>query len=246
VELVYKMPNPFFSFRKFTVFHDQCAMKVTTDACLFGAWCAREIQSMNKKDAHLLDIGTGTGLLSLMIAQKNDLFTDAVEIDKMAARQAINNIEASPWNNSIDVINEDILKFPISGYDYVVSNPPFYEREIISGKETRDIAHHSTYLSLKEVLKIIRDKLNDTGIFFLLLPYKRINEIEKLLVENKLYTTQQVVVRQTDRHQPIRLMIQGSLKQNASPVLSELIINDQSNQYSTDFQNLLKDYYLYL
>jgi tRNA1Val (adenine37-N6)-methyltransferase len=246
MELIYQMPNPFFSFRKFTVFHDQCAMKVTTDACLFGAWCAREIQNMDKKNAHLLDIGTGTGLLSLMIAQKNDLFTDAVEIDKMAARQAINNIKASPWDNSIDVINEDILKFPISGYDYVVSNPPFYEREIISEIDKKNMAHHSTHLTLKQVFEVVRSKLNGAGSFFLLLPFKRINEIDQLLAENNLFVSEQVLVRQTINHQPIRVMVRGSLLYNTSSIKSEMIICDENNQYSSGFKNLLEDYYLYL
>ena len=90
------MANPFFQFKQFTVFHDQCAMKVTTDACLFGAWVAKKMSEKNWNEKKMLDIGTGSGLLSLMIAQQNNLFIDAVEIDIFAAKQAKENLASSP------------------------------------------------------------------------------------------------------------------------------------------------------
>src|SRR5215213_7485932 len=101
------MPNSFFKFKQFTVHHDRCAMKVTTDACVFGAWSAEEIRHLDPKQ--ILDIGVGSGLLSLMIAQKNEAAIDAVEIDKEAAEQARENIQASPWKDHIHVTNENVL-----------------------------------------------------------------------------------------------------------------------------------------
>ena len=102
-------------------------MKVTTDGCLFGAWCAREIQNGKWKMENLLDIGTGTGLLSLMIAQKADIAIDAVEIDADAAKQASANVAGSPFSTEINVIEKNILDFEKEEYDCIVSNPPFYE-----------------------------------------------------------------------------------------------------------------------
>src|SRR4051812_47572749 len=104
------MPNSYFKFKQFTVYHDRCAMKVTTDACFFGAWAAKELLESTNIATNLLDIGTGTGLLSLMIAQKNDLLIDAVEIDKEAAEQAKENISSSPWKKNIHIFNQDITK----------------------------------------------------------------------------------------------------------------------------------------
>jgi tRNA1Val (adenine37-N6)-methyltransferase len=104
------MANPFFRFKQFTTYHDRCAMKVTTDACLFGAWVASTIsKEQGIHQPNFLDVGSGTGLLSLMVAQKSKAFIDAIEIDKQAASQAAENIAASAWSNRINVIPQDLL-----------------------------------------------------------------------------------------------------------------------------------------
>src|SRR4026209_2804349 len=112
-------------------------MKVTTDACLFGAWVAREVESKKLKADNVLDIGTGTGLLTLMFAQKNtEASILAIEIDKEAAEQAAENAEASPWKDRIQIVNADVIAFPFNKkYDLIISNPPFYENELRSGSE---------------------------------------------------------------------------------------------------------------
>ena len=108
-------------------------MKVTTDSCFFGAWVARELQKTKSKIQTVLDIGTGTGLLSLLIAQKNEVEVDALEIDKDAFEQGRENINSSPWKNRVHVFNEDVRCFnPSKKYDCIISNPPFYEKEIES------------------------------------------------------------------------------------------------------------------
>ncbi|HEX6333160.1 MAG TPA: methyltransferase, partial [Flavisolibacter sp.] len=120
------MANPYFQFKQFTIYHDRTAMKVTTDACLFGAWAAQEISQM-PNIATMLDVGTGTGLLSMMVAQQKALETDAIEIDPDAAAQASENIKASPWATRIHVIQQDVNDLqPGRAYDVVISNPPFY------------------------------------------------------------------------------------------------------------------------
>jgi len=142
------MANPFFQFKQFIVYHDRCAMKVTTDSCVFGAWVAGDMAREERKITTALDIGSGTGLLSLMIAQKNDLDIDAVEIDKEASLQSQENIAASPWKDRIQVENEDARQFRgVSKYDCIVSNPPFYENELTSERKTKNIAHHSEELT---------------------------------------------------------------------------------------------------
>jgi len=150
------MGNPYFRFKQFMVYQDRCAMKVTTDACLFGAWCAMEIENAKLKIKNVLDIGAGTGLLSLMAAQRNRHITiDAVEIENEAAAQAQSNIEASPWRDRIHLYATDIRSFQsLVKYDAIISNPPFYEKEIVSADREKNTAHHSTDLELEQLLWI--------------------------------------------------------------------------------------------
>jgi tRNA1Val (adenine37-N6)-methyltransferase len=239
------MPNPYFQFKQFTVFHDQCAMKVTTDACLFGAWCADDVQQLTVDGQRLLDIGAGTGLLSLMMAQKNSGIIDAVEIDIAAAQQAQQNVKDSPFANLITVVNEDILNWKKEAYDVIISNPPFYEKEIPSTQTGKNIAHHSEGLVLESLFKIIQEKLTAVGSFYLLLPYKRKATIDKLLLTNKLHLEKEVIVHSSAAHLPFRLLLKGSKRPSACT--SEILnIYDENKQYTPAFTSLLKDYYLYL
>ncbi|NTS43485.1 methyltransferase [Flavisolibacter sp. BT320] len=243
------MPNPFFRFKQFTVYHDRCAMKVTTDACLFGAWTAEAIgnEQLAIGNSRLLDIGTGTGLLSLMVAQKNKALIDAVEIDKDAAEQARENVEASPWKQSIKVVHADIREWkPDASYNVIFANPPFYERELKSESISRNIAHHDGGLPLNDLFRFIKTNLSNEGIFYLLLPAKRKEEINDLLQKQHLFVEKLVLVQQTVNHAPFRLLLQGGsqpVKETSEELLS---IKDNENAYTKDFIDLLKPYYLYL
>lgn len=222
-------------------------MKVTTDSCFFGAWAAEEIRSEELKIKNVLDIGTGTGLLSLMIAQKNDVEIDAVEIDREASQQAKENVEASPWKERIHIFNEDIRSFqPAKKYDCIISNPPFYENELASEVQTKNIAHHSEQLTIAEVLRIIKAHLSEDGIFFLMYPFKRNKEIEQLLTENELFLLDSVILSQSVKHSPFRVLIKGTSKKEISTSTESISIWDEHQQYTKPFVDLLKGYYLYL
>ena len=225
-------------------------MKVTTDACLFGAWVAEEINNEQLIINNCLDIGAGTGLLSLMLAQKNyEVWIDAVEIDKDAAEQAKENVASTPWKERIDIINADVEGFSRKHkYDLIISNPPFYENELRSGSERKNIAHHSENLTLKELLNIIKNYLNTDGYFFLLLPYKRNEEISKLLKDHQMHVSKIMFVRQSVKHDYFRIFIKGDLKTtpHQETEFHEISIWDENQQYTRAFICLLKDYYLYL
>lgn len=240
------MSNPFFRFRQFTIYQQRSAMKVTTDACLFGAWCAHEMQQDKTGVKEVLDIGTGTGLLSLMVAQKNEVQVDAVELDEAAAEQAIENVGKTIWNDTINIIHHNILHLPyIKTYDCIISNPPFYEKEIESESAGKNLAHHGHGLKLTDLLYIIQMQLKKDGCFYLLLPYKRIKEVEKEIYKANFFMTKKVAVRTSPSKAPFRLMLKGS-KKFADRETIELSINNEQQQYTPEFTNLLKDYYLYL
>jgi len=225
-------------------------MKVTTDACLFGAWVAEEDKSEKIITKGVLDIGTGTGLLSLMYAQKNSLANiDAVEIDEDVYTQAEENVAASPFAERINIIHDDIKKSTFSKkYDCIISNPPFYEKEISSDNEKKNIAHHHSGLLLEELLGIIKGNLSSSGTFYLLLPFKRNEEIKKIILKEYLYVSKIVFVKQSTKHNYFRIMIAGKLSRedHSETLIEEISIWDDQQQYKETFKELLKDYYLYL
>ena len=242
------MPNPYFQFKQFTIHHDRCAMKVTTDSCLFGSWCAEEIKNGNNKDEtkKILDIGTGSGLLSLMIAQKNDRFIDAIEMDEAAAQQAKENVAASAWKDLINVHQINALDHSYQQlYDVIISNPPFYENELESPDNKKSIAHHGEGLRLSPLIALIKRQLASDGSFYLLLPHKRKTEIEKIISKENLFLEKKILVSQSAAHLPFRLMIKGTAEPS---VLEEkqIFIRGAQNQYSKKFIDYLKDYYLHL
>ena len=225
-------------------------MKVTTDACLFGAWMADEINNEELKINNCLDIGTGTGLLSLMLAQKNlEVGITGVEIDEDAGEQANENFNASLWKDRVDILKGDVKEYDFpKKFDLIISNPPFYERELRSESEKKNLAHHSENLTLGELLSIIKKYLNPGGFFFLLLPYKRNEEIKKLLKNHELNISKILFVRQSVKHDYFRIMLKGKLSEpeNIETEFNEMSISDDSQQYSSEFKQLLKDYYLHL
>lgn len=244
------MANNFFRFKQFIVQQDRAAMKVTTDGCLFGAWVAKQIEEQTRTNVQLLDIGTGTGLLSLMIAQKNpDCVIDAVEIDSTAYEQAIENANDSPWKEKIKIFHSDIKSFePGKKYDNIISNPPFYEKELKAEDEKRNIAHHDGGLSFNELFSTIKKHLNPGGHFYLLVPYKRNEEIRKLVLEHQFELVQVTLVRQSDSHSYFRMMLCGKMpsEKKGETLIEEIAVKYNTDNYTPAFISLLKDYYLYL
>lgn len=227
-------------------------MKVTTDSCFFGAWAAAELQRFVKdhpinSPVKVLDIGTGTGLLSLMVSQKNDVLIDTVEIDPAAAAQAAENVSRSPWKNKIRVIKEDISIFKASErYNCVICNPPFYEKEIISDDMQKNIAHHSALLTITQVLQNIAFHLMPDGIFFLMYPAKRQSELNELLHQQSLFPHKVLLLQQSIHHEPFRVIVMGGKTAISDPDYSEVAICDHEQKYTAEFSSLLRDYYFYL
>ena len=239
------MPNHFFRFKQFNINQDKCAMKVCTDACLFGAWLSNYIQQKNIQINKVLDIGTGTGLLSLIMAQHLQASFDAIEIDKLAASQAKENFETSPWAAQFKVINEDIKKWKsVTKYDLIISNPPFFENDLRSYDNARNLALHHDGLRLEILLEIVKSKLRDNGNFAVLIPYKRREYFLSLLQKNKFYLEEEVQIKQTEKHNPFRLIFIISKTESVTNK-TEIYIKEEG-KYSYQFTSLLQNYYLNL
>lgn len=243
------MPNDYFQFKQFLVKQDKCAMKVCTDACLFGAWTAWKINDAQLKVDNILDIGCGTGLLSLMLAQKFPLaIFDAVEIDNDAAEQAKENFQNSPWKNQLNIYHDSIQNFSTQTnkkYDVIICNPPFYENDLKSDNTKRNLALHSNALLLEELVSVVENLLEKDGSFFCLLPFQRTNYFEDLLVANKFCLKEKTFVKQTSNHSYFRTMIHAG-KNITHSNNSEITIINAANDYNKGFRDLLTGYYLHL
>lgn len=237
--------NTFFQFKQFTIHQDKCAMKVCTDACLLGAWVAEKITTNEIASQKILDIGTGTGLLSLMLAQKTNCPIDTVEINKDAFEQAASNVAQSPWENKISLIHDDIMQFNAKEkYDFIISNPPFFENQLKSNKEDRNDAMHATRLSFENLLQAIKNNLSANGMAALLLPYDKISFFQSKLASAHLF----IVERLNVSHSPNHDFFRSILLIAPTPIeekISQISIKENGSQYTAAFTELLEDYYLH-
>ena len=221
-------------------------MKVCTDACLFGAYTANTIQHSASGIQHILDIGTGTGLLSLMLAQKINSIIDAVEIDEAAYQQAKENFKASPWASRLNVFNTDILHYTTGKkYDCIISNPPFFEDDLKSVDEGKNIAKHDNALTLTRLLAVINEHLATNGLFAVLLPFHRVDHFEKESLAHGYHLIQKALIKHTVTHPYFRGILIFSKKIVATKT-TEIIIKDESGVYTPSFVELLQEYYLNL
>jgi tRNA1Val (adenine37-N6)-methyltransferase len=244
------MPNDYFQFKQFLIKQDKCAMKVCTDACVFGSSLS-PAPSGEGRDVRALDIGTGTGLLALMFAQKSlHAIIDAVEIDEAAAQQAKENFDNSPWKERLKVYHTSIQQFINSTihhfkYDVIICNPPFFENDLKSENEKRNLALHSDALSLEELISVVDILLKDDGNFFCLLPFHRTKYFEELLLKYKLCVKEKAFIKQTPKHNYFRTIFCMNRLATAFTE-SEIIIMDEKNEYTKEFREKLCDYYLRL
>lgn len=236
------MANNFFKFKQFTIHQDRCAMKVTTIACIQGAW----LPDFTPK--HTLDIGAGTGLLSLMAAQKYPGEIDSVEIEHDAFDQLKENILQSPWSNRINCLHSDIKKFAkYSGkkYDFIISNPPFYEKQLKSANDKINHARHEAGLTITELIEICAHLTDESGKISILLPPTETKKLSELCVGKSLFLSHQLVISDSENKPPGAIITILSKKQSTLTV-HNLAIKKDSGSYSSEFISLLEAYYLSL
>jgi len=239
------MANSWFQFKKFTVQQQHNAMKVTTDGCVFGAMLPALPQE--GMGCRILDIGSGTGLLSLMFAQKNpEANITAVEIDPESAAEASRNFEVSPYKNRIVTITADIQHWqPLNTFDLVFTNPPFYENQLTPPDPGKNRAHHHHSLTWDALLQSINKLLSPQGTAWILLPSYREEAFIKLLVAFPFYVRYRCQVQPHPGKKPFRSIL--AIGRLPHPTISEnLLIKNVDQSYSPSFIRLLEPYYLFL
>ena len=232
------MPNPYFQFKQFSVFHDQCAMKVGTDGVLIGAWadCSQS--------ERILDVGTGSGLIALMLAQRSKATIDALDIDKSACEQAKYNVENSKFKERIQVIQSDFNHFNTEHkYDLIASNPPYFTNSLPSPDKQRNIAKHNHALSFEVLLKKSATLLTEKGKIALILPYDAENQIQLLAENSGLFLCKKIIVCPKPDANPKRLLLEYA-KINANPEISKFYIEKERHVYSDEFRKLTEEFYL--
>lgn len=238
------MANSFFKFKQFTIFHDKCAMKVGTDGMLLGAWCDTD------NCQRILDVGCGTGLISLMIAQRSPAHIDAIDIDSNACMQALENANRSPFAGQVDVFHSSladyVAKSSFKSYDLIVSNPPFFNNSLKCPDKQRNTARHTDTLPLPALLSDCKDLLASNGRLCLILPSDQLNILEELAIKNHLYKSKQTDVYPTPTSSAKRILIEYAAEPVTTPVNNRLVIEKERHLYSEEFTELAKDYYLYL
>lgn len=235
------MANSYFQFKQFTIRHDLCAMKVGTDGVLLGAWadvrCCRKI----------LDIGTGTGLIALMLAQRCTAGADAIDIDTDACNQAVKNVADSPFAGRIRVIQADFASYAAGctdKYDLIVSNPPYFIDSLKCPDGKRNLARHTDTLLLADLIKGSGKLLTTNGRIALILPFEQLHILLTIAKENQLYPCRRTDVLPLPGALPKRLLIELSLQQQIPPPSDTLVIEEARHQYTEAYTALTKDFYL--
>lgn len=237
------MANPYFSFKQFTVYHHQCAMKVGIDGVLLGAWASVD------NCQRILDIGTGTGLIALMIAQRCDALIDAIDIAPDAILQATENINLSPWKNRITLHEIAVQNYSSElkdGYDLIVSNPPYFVNSTKSPLENRSAARHTDTLTHEELLEHACKMLNPNGRICFILPIIEGQACINYAFKLGLSSTKIVTVFPKPNAPAKRLLLEFSFIKSETITTDLVIESAERHQYSEEFTQLAKDFYLKL
>lgn len=232
------MPNSYFQFKQFTVWHDKCAMKVGTDGVLLGAWTPVETA------CHILDIGTGTGLVALMLAQRCQATIVALEIEPSASVQATENVAHSPWHDRIMIVQTDFRQYkPNRKFDVIVSNPPYFVDSLKCPDEQRNAARHNDDLNYVDLLQGVSQLLAENGAFTLIIPTDVAEKVKKIGEAYCLYPARQLNVITKPDGKPKRVLITFTFIQQEY-LIEVLLTEIARHQYSKEYMALTKEYYI--
>lgn len=232
------MPNTYFEFRQFRIEQDRCAMKVGTDGVLLGAWF-----EMESGDS-VLDIGTGTGLIALMAAQRGAGRVTAVEIDHDAALQAQENVSNSPFNDRITVTETDANALPCDlSFTRIVCNPPFFQNSLKCPDGSRNTARHDDFLSYSQLVSIADRHLSENGELSVVLPHDMSEIFKKTAISGGLCQKRECNIVTVTGKTPKRTLMTFS-RNYCEPMVTTLVMCNPSGEKTADFTELIKDFYV--
>ena len=232
------MPNKYFKFKQFTVWHDKCAMKIGTDGVLIGAW----VNLDNAK--RVLDVGTGTGLIALIVAQRCNAKIVGVEIDVNASIQAKENVSISPWADRISIENIDFNNYNSNElFDVIISNPPFFENALKCENNKRSLARHCVSLSYEQLISKSSQLLADNGEFTLIFPHDIKEKIKQIAAKCNLSVLRELDICPNENVCPKRSIV--TFGYNGKQYVAEkIVVEIARHQYTKEYIDLTKDFYL--
>ncbi|WP_426094033.1 tRNA1(Val) (adenine(37)-N6)-methyltransferase [Flavobacterium sp. DSR2-3-3] len=232
-----------FQFKQFSLEQDRCAMKIGTDGVLLGAWTP-----IANNPISILDIGAGTGVIALMLAQRSNAEQiDALEIDEEAYEQSVDNFENSPWSDRLFCFHAGLDEFveePEDEYDLIVSNPPFYTDDYKSDNEQRDLARFADAMPFEDLIEAADLLLSVNGTFAVIIPFKEEENFLALANEYELYPLKITHVKGTPTTEIKRSLLAFSRNESVNFPIDELIIETSRHQYTPEYIALTKDFYL--
>ena len=247
------MGAPYFRFRQFTVWHDRCAMKVGTDGVLLGAWAGQERLGKTQENPprNILDIGTGSGLIALMLAQRfPQASITGIDCDKDAAMQAKENFTGSPWADRLRAVRtalQDFCRDTVTAaerFDLIVSNPPFYDNTLTNPDSRRSTARHTGGLPHDELLLLSAGLLTDSGVFSLIVPSESEKSILRLADRSRLYLHRLTRVYSKPSPRPRRILASFGKQPVPSPAEDTLTLTGPDGHRSAEHTALTQDFYL--
>lgn len=235
------MAKDCFTFKQFVVYQDRCAMKVGTDGTLLGAWAA-----MERPDGRILDIGTGTGLIALMMAQRYPAArVTAIDIDQAAVEQATDNVQKSPFADRIEVRMADVNAFEAGeGYDAIVCNPPYFNNALLCPDNQRTQARHTLSLSYGQLMSAAYRLLDDAGLFSVIIPNDSFQQLESEAHLAGFFLSRVYGVRTITGKPVKRYMIELRKHPDKELVKNDVLIEDSPNNRSDWYRELTKDFYI--
>jgi tRNA1Val (adenine37-N6)-methyltransferase len=234
-----------FRFKQFSVAHDKCAMKVNTDGVLLGAWASSNQSDFSLTAGQILDIGTGTGVIALMMAQQfHNAKVDAIDIDEGAYLQAKENFEQSMWNERLKAFHSPLQTYqPDKQCEIIVSNPPYFIDDLKTTSEKKNLAKHSTGLSYEELANGVETLLEPKGKVFIALPFFNLELVKQIFIKRDLFVERFTAVRAVAGKNPYLALIQLQ-RQQTEPAKDEIVIQNNAGNFTEQYRALTKDFYL--
>jgi tRNA1Val (adenine37-N6)-methyltransferase len=231
-----------FCFRQFSLYHHQSTMKVGMDSILLGVWT-----QLNLKDK-VLDIGTGSGIISLLLASRGAGSIIAIDIDEPSINEALINFNSSPWRSLLNAKHQRLQDFVLdhpTKFDLIISNPPFFLQGVLSASERQSNARHARSLSYTELVYSVCKLLSKSGIFSVVLPYNTAGYFVELCRKNDLYLKRKMLIFPRRGATPNRINMEFSFQRELHIQMDMLNIREENNDYTNEYVLMTKEYYLW-